>query len=83
MLTFDEVCTDGYTVWLCERERKRGEVAMVGIAPSKGVDRSDISYPVLPCRMRSVVDHILVLVISECVSFTKPLEFLAADWHDV
>lgn len=83
MLTFNEVCTDGYTLWLCERKRERGEVAMVGIAPSEGFDRSDVSYPVLPCRMRSVVGHILVLVITECVSFTKTLEFPVADWHDV
>lgn len=56
---------------------------MVGIATSEGFDGSNISYPVLPCRMRSVVDHRLVLVITESVSFTKTLEFLVADWHDV
>jgi hypothetical protein len=81
--TLNKVCTYADTFWLCVRQRKRGEIALVGIAASECVDGANESLPVFSQQVGSVVGRGFTFGLSEGEVSAESFEGAVFDGHDV
>lgn len=81
--TLNEVCAYPDTFRLCVGQRKRGEVALIGIAASEFVDRAYESLPVLSQQVGPVVGCGLMFALAEGKASTEVLESVVFDGDDV